>query len=139
MNKAHVKVIVSALLIVSAVVYLIASGVSETGVYYRTVPEILSDSSSYDGQNLRISGHVVPGSIDYDQAELRLAFAISEKGVTGKAISIGYKGVAPDALEDEAEVIVEGVYTMASNSFEATMVLAKCPSKYVAEEEEESI
>jgi cytochrome c-type biogenesis protein CcmE len=139
MNKAHIKVIISALLIVSAVVYLIASGVSETGVYYRTVPEILSDSSSYDGENLRISGHVVPGSIDYDQGQLRLAFTISEKEDTANSINIGYKGVAPDAFEDGAEVIVEGIYTMAGNSFEATMVLAKCPSKYVAEDEEESI
>jgi len=132
-------VVVSALLIVSAVIYLVASGVSETGVYYRTVTEILADPSSYDAENLRISGHVVPGSIEYDQGQLRLNFTVSDKEMTGKVIHISYKGVAPDALADDAEVIVEGVYTLAGNSFEATMVLAKCPSKYVVEDEEESI
>jgi cytochrome c-type biogenesis protein CcmE len=138
MIRKNLKFIIPVIFIVGGVAYLMASGVSQTGVYYRTVPEILAEPAVYSGESIRISGHVVPGSIDYNQQELRLNFAVSEKDQPAEFINVSYKGVAPDAFTDEAEVIIEGQFTMEGNSFEASMLLAKCPSKYVAEDEEEN-
>ncbi len=38
----------------------------------------------------------------------------------------------PDLFKDGAEVVVEGRMTAAGGSFQATNVLAKCPSKFEA-------
>ena len=40
------------------------------------------------------------------------------------------KGWSPDVFNDNIEVVVQGQYT--GEQFEATMLLAKCPSKFEA-------
>jgi cytochrome c-type biogenesis protein CcmE len=44
-----------------------------------------------------------------------------------------YQGVMPDAFKEDVEVILEGTYSQYDNMFNATILLAKCPSKYEAE------
>ncbi len=50
-----------------------------------------------------------------------------------KTVTVRYTGIVPDNFKDDAEVIVTG--TLGSDGvFTGTEVLAKCPSKYEAEE-----
>jgi cytochrome c-type biogenesis protein CcmE len=47
-------------------------------------------------------------------------------------VTVRYEGVVPDTFKDDAEVIVTG--TLGSDGvFQASDLLAKCPSKYEAE------
>jgi cytochrome c-type biogenesis protein CcmE len=47
-------------------------------------------------------------------------------------VTVRYTGVVPDTFKDDAEVIVTG--TLGSDGvFQASDLLAKCPSKYEAE------
>ena len=48
-------------------------------------------------------------------------------------LKVRYEDVVPDTFKDHAEVVVEG--RMASDgAFDATTLLAKCPSKYEGDE-----
>lgn len=134
-NKAKIPFAVLAILI--AMGYLMYTGISETGVYYHTVSEVLDQASIFDGQSLRISGDVVGDTIQFDQENIILSFAVSDTENDRVTMRVSYQGVAPDAFKDGVEVILEGSYSQYDNLFNATILLAKCPSKYEAEGEDE--
>ncbi len=133
-KKAKIPIAVGAILI--AMGYLMYSGISDTGVYYRTVSEVLDQASIFDGQSLRISGEVVDGTIQYDQENLVLSFSVRDTENDRVTMRASYQGVMPDAFKEDVEVILEGSYSQYDNLFSATILLAKCPSKYVAEAED---
>ena len=133
MMSKKVKVPLAITAILMAMGYLMYSGISDTGVYYRTVSEVLDQASIFDGQSLRISGEVVDGTIQYDQENLTLSFAVRDTENDRVTMRASYQGVMPDAFKEDVEVILEGSYSQYDNMFSATILLAKCPSKYEAE------
>lgn len=130
-KKRNIRTAAAVLAILGGVAYLIITSVSETGVYYRTVSEVMA-SPTLD-RAVRISGKVVKGSIKVDHERLFVAFEVCDLEDQTKTINAVYNGIAPDAFKEDAEVILEGSYDRASNTFNAVTLLAKCPSKYVAE------
>ena len=112
-------------LIGAAVVVLIARANRSNMVYYVTVSELLAKGGgSHPG--LRVAGKVVPGTVQRQQ--MNLQFQMTD----GKAaIPIRYQGVVPDTFTEDGEVVVEGRY-VSGGTFEATFLMAKCPSKYEA-------
>lgn len=132
--RARSKFALGATIIVASVVFLIASGVKETGVYFLTPSELVArvetDPSFYD-VGLKVGAKVVPGSIRRDDAAQRVDFAVSDGQ---KQFNVTYTGLVPDTFTDanDIEVIVEGKYGR-DGVFRATEVLAKCGSRYEAE------
>jgi cytochrome c-type biogenesis protein CcmE len=134
MKLANWRTFIAILFILSGVGYLVFTGVSETGVYYRTVTEVLNDTKAFEDKPVRISGEIVNGTINYNQDELVLAFTVRDTEDDSKIMNAVYGGVVPDSFEGDIEVILEGTYDRDRNIFNAEILLAKCPSKYVAEE-----
>ncbi len=128
-----VKIPLAVTAILMAMGYLMYTGISDTGVYYRTVSEVLDKASIFDGQSLRISGEVVDGTINFDQENIILTFAVRDTENDRVTMRASYQGVMPDAFKEDVEVILEGSYSQYDNLFNATILLAKCPSKYEAE------
>jgi cytochrome c-type biogenesis protein CcmE len=132
--QARNKFLLGATIIVVSVVFLIASGVKETGVYFLTPTELVqkveADPTFYD-VGIKVGAKVVPGSIRRDDAAQRVDFAVSDGQ---KQFEVTYTGLVPDTFTDanEIEVIVEGKYGR-DGVFRATEVLAKCGSRYEAE------
>ena len=128
------KFLLGAGIIIASVVFLIASGVKETGVYFLTPTELFSkveaDPTFYD-VGIKVGAKVVPGSIHRDDAARRIDFAVSDGS---KQFNVTYVGIVPDTFTDanDIEVIVEGKYGR-DGVFRATEVLAKCGSRYEAE------
>ena len=128
------KFLLGAGIIIASVIFLIASGVKETGVYFLTPTELFSkveaDPTFYD-VGIKVGAKVVPGSIRRDDAARRVDFAVSDGG---KQFEVTYVGIVPDTFTDanDIEVIVEGKYGC-DGVFRATEVLAKCGSRYEAE------
>jgi cytochrome c-type biogenesis protein CcmE len=128
------KFLLGAGIIVASVVFLIASGVKETGVYFLTPTELVSkveaDPTFYD-VGIKVGAKVVPGSIRRDDAARRVDFAVSDGS---KQFEVTYTGIVPDTFTDanDIEVIVEGKFGR-DGVFRATEVLAKCGSRYEAE------
>jgi cytochrome c-type biogenesis protein CcmE len=120
------------------------SQVSEGGfVYYQTLAEFRA--SGAPGQNARVHGYVVPGSIERDVAGKQVLFRVQETaphgGGTGEgSLPVVYASLeTPDMFKDGAEVVVEGRLGDGAGTFHATNVLAKCPSKFEGQQAEASL
>lgn len=130
MKSPSKKFLVATLLIVLAVGYLISSSTSQTMVYYYTVKEVQSQLSSLQSRGIRISGKAA--GIETQGRECRFQ-VVGE----GESLAIVYQGLLPDTFKEGSEVVVEGRWNPARQHFEATTILAKCPSKYEASDDRE--
>lgn len=123
------QVAVAVGVILVAVLYVLITGMRDTMVYYYTVSEVATQRVELTGEPLRVAGKVVPGSIDTDATGLVHRFVIEEGGET---IPVVYRDIVPDTFQDNAEAVVEGALDE-NGTFQATFLMAKCPSKYEAE------
>jgi cytochrome c-type biogenesis protein CcmE len=115
--------------IVACVGFLLAVTLSSKRglVYYYTVSEFRDLAGSRDG-GIRINGKVEDGSIVRKPGGMDVRFSVTD----GKAaLPVEYHGVVPATFVDGADVVVEGGLRP-DGTFEASNLLAKCPSKYEA-------
>ena len=129
MLKGKLKFIFSIIIISGAISYLVFSGVKDTMVYYLTIDELQAKVPDVYGERVRVSGTVVPGTIEKDNNG-DIKFKITDG--TNK-INVNYSGIIPDVFADDVEAVVEGNYTQ-QNVFIADILLAKCPTKYESDE-----
>ena len=120
------KFLIGGVILICALGYLLYMGFGSATAYYSTVSELLDAGDSIYGQDVRVNGTVVPGSIDSNDINLDHEFTITDEG--GDLLVI-YHGIVPDAFEDGADVVAQGKI-QPDGVFYATIILAKCPSKY---------
>ncbi|MCH7824474.1 MAG: cytochrome c maturation protein CcmE [Acidobacteria bacterium] len=123
------QVAIAVTVILVAVVYVFITGMSETMVYYYNVSEVAERRVELTGEAMRLHGQVVAGSIEKDDTGLVHKFLIEEGGQT---VPVVYRDLVPDTFQDLADAVVEGSFD-ADGTFQATFLMAKCPSKYEAE------
>lgn len=125
------KVGLTALVVVGGLGFLVYSGrASSSG--YRMVDKLMVEPARWVGKEMKIHGWVEPGSIDVkiENQETRRTFVL---GKSGKRITVHHIGPVPDTFKDASEVVAKGTMTQAPDGsyvFEATELMAKCPSKY---------
>lgn len=127
------KFVAGSVVILAAVLTLAISGMEESKAYYQTVPELKAMGVKAEGRRVRVAGNVVPGTIE----RLEEGVVTFDIDYEGEVLPIRYvgRGPLPDTLVDRAQAVAEG--TLAKDgSFEATLVQAKCASKYEAAYEE---
>ncbi len=124
------KIIAAAIIIAFAVGFLIFNAMEGSGAYYLTVSEISSTASDLQGDQIKVGGNVVTGSIVRGDLGESLKFEMTD-GVS--AIPVVYSGAVPDIFSDQAEVIATGTM-QADGTFKASELLTKCPSRFEAEE-----
>jgi len=129
MSKKTVRVSVSAVVILSALSWLMISTISEGAEYYLKVDEVMANPQEWQGKRLQVHGHV-QGEPLVKASTLEYRFKIH---ANGKVIDAVYTGVVPDTFKADAEVVVKGRLD-ANNVIhvEPKGVMAKCPSKYEA-------
>ena len=129
MSARTIKITVAVFVVVVAVGALVWVGVGRGSVYYYTVSELLTKGST---EKVRVSGQLVEGSVE-GMGTTTLTFVIHDRDVPDQTISVVYNGAIPDSFRDEAgsEVVAEGDF-VGPDSFAATTLTAKCPSKYEA-------
>ena len=116
---------------VGTICYMMFSGISDSMVYYYSVSEVKAQKAHLEGKGIRVNGHVLAGSIRRYEDGTGVDFAVVEKK-TEETLAVTYAGLIPDTFKENAEVVVEGIYDPGNPTFQATTVLAKCPSKYEA-------
>ncbi len=131
MRKKNVKFIIGGVIVAVGIAYLVYVGIQKTGLFYLTVSELRSMGNEAYGEELRVNGKVIDGSIRWNSEEGTLHFVIAEGD---NKLSVVHRGVAPDTFRSGAEVVLEGTYTQ-EDIFEAHQIMAKCPSKYEARED----
>ena len=129
MGVGRRQVAIAVTVILVAILCVFITGLSDTMVYYYNVSEVSERRAELTGDALRVHGQVVPGSIEKDVTGLTHKFLIEEGGLT---VPVVYRDIVPDTFQDRADAVVEGSFD-SSGTFQATFLMAKCPSKYEAE------
>jgi cytochrome c-type biogenesis protein CcmE len=101
-------------------------GARESKTYYHLISEIPKLSQADLHQRMRISGNVVPGTIQHVPGSVN--FVLVEENMK---LPVRYTGSdpLPDTFKDDAQALVEGRLSP-DGTFVAEQVQAKCASKY---------
>lgn len=133
MDGRRIKFILIGLGIAATMVFMlvVATQKSDGGfAYYVSVKEF-TEKGQPDGR-FRVNGKVQPGTIERLSEGRQVKFTIIDKD-GAETLPVDFSGVIPDTFVDDADVVVEG-NRRGDGVFEATTLLAKCPSKYEAAE-----
>lgn len=106
-------------------VILLTTTLPNSFQYYLTVTEYKDDFEKYKDIEVKLAGHVVPGTIIEDANNAIWKFQVFHEDAT---MNVYYQGAMPDTFNDEAEVVLTG--TFQDEKFVANHVLAKCASRY---------
>ncbi len=123
------RFLIATVVVMAAVGALIYLGVRGSSMYYMTLAELETKGDAVYGDKIRLGATVVDGSIE-SGPEGVTHFVVTDGTNT---LPVSYGGGLPDAFEDGAEVVLQGKMTP-SGTFEASSLLAKCPSKYTPAE-----
>ncbi len=127
--KPRTKFLIGGGLVLATAGYLMASSISETGMYYVTPTELttkLAADPTLHGVGIKLGARVVPGSIKRAAGGREYAFVVTDGA---RQIPVQYRGIAPDTFTDGVDVVVEGRMGQ-DGTFRATTLLAKCASRY---------
>lgn len=135
MDRRQLKFLFLGLGVLVSMTFLLVVGMNRPGtmVYYLTVTEFTQQSDPAAG-DYRVNGKVSTGSIERMPTGMDVRFLITD-GAT--SIPVSYHGVIPDTFVDDAAVVVEG--RLQDGTFVAHNLLAKCPSKYEAADDQPTV
>jgi cytochrome c-type biogenesis protein CcmE len=125
------KVLITCAVVVGGLGFLVYSGKSSASGY-RMVDKLMIEPDRWVGREMKVHGWVEAGSITesiQDQTAHRRF--VLQKG--GRSITVVHQGPVPDTFKDQSEVVASGVLHKRADGtfeFEATELMAKCPSKY---------
>lgn len=125
-RRARWGFIVAGLAIAAAVIYLVVANTGTSAEYYMTIHE-LQTCKSCSGQAVRVAGFVSSAGVTPINQAQAISFEITDNTLKMPVI---FKGVVPDTLRAGTQVVVEGHYV--HGVFQASTLLAKCPSKFQA-------
>ena len=138
-RRGAIKIVATVLGIGGAIALLLTASISKGAEYYKFVDEVTANADSFRGKKLQVHGVVVDGSIEQARGTLQYRFKIQSRPDRPPAtIMANYEGLVPDTFKGGAEVIVRGTLT-ADNQVAVIPdgIMAKCPSKYNADEQEQ--
>lgn len=124
------KVVLSAALILGGAGFLVYSSLDDAQ-YYEMVDKVAEDPGKWIGKDLKLHGYVVPGSVVEGTGDGRAGWSFTLE-MNGRRIPVKFAGIKVDNLKDRAEVVAQGRLRNdgARLEFEASELMAKCPSKY---------
>ncbi len=119
----------------AAIATLVLTGMQDQAIYSKPVDQLLAQKAKFVGRPVRAEGNLVHGTLVKRDLPCEYRFSIA-KG--GSELPVRFaQCVVPDTFRDvpnlDVGVTVEGELHD-DNTFEATSVLAKCPSKYEMEQ-----
>jgi cytochrome c-type biogenesis protein CcmE len=115
----------------AAIAALVLTGMQDKAIYSKPVDDLLAHKAKFVGRPVRAEGILVHGTLVKRDQPCEYRFAIQKNGAE---LPVRFaQCVVPDTFRDvpdmDVPVTVEGEL-QPNDTFEATNVLAKCPSKY---------
>ena len=129
----RLKLLLGALVVLGALGYFGTIAFQSATVYYYTVGEAASLGPTEDGRLVRVNGKLIPATFSRPEGSTEARFDLTDGSRTMSAV---HDGVLPELFfNDHSEIILEGSFD-GDMVFHSENVIVKCPSKYVAKEEE---
>jgi cytochrome c-type biogenesis protein CcmE len=130
-SRRRMMLVVPLVAAAAGIVAIVLTGMKDNAIYSKPVDQLVAQKTRFLGRAVRAEGNLVHGSLEKRDTPCEYRFTISKNGTD---VPVRYaQCVVPDTFRDvpgmDVGVTVEG-QLLADNSFEATSVLAKCPSKY---------
>jgi cytochrome c-type biogenesis protein CcmE len=130
-GRRSLLIVVPLVMAAAAIGGLVLTGMKDNAIYSKPVDELVAQHAKFRGRPVRAEGNLVHGTLVKRETPCEFRFTIERNGVD---VPVRYaQCIVPDTFRDipgmDLGVTVEG-QLLADNSFEATSVLAKCPSKY---------
>lgn len=107
MNKKVIYAVLGVAVLVGAGL-MIARALQTSLVYFVMPSEYARDSTSFEGQRIRLGGMVEPGSVVFDDAGLELTFNVTDSHET---YPVRYGGAPPDLFQENGGVVIEGRFS----------------------------
>ncbi|MDC3952915.1 cytochrome c maturation protein CcmE [Polyangium jinanense] len=132
-KNSSMGLLITLLVMGGGLVSLFMFGFKEAAIYATPVDQLLAQQDKLMGRKVRVEGELVPGTLEKRDKPCEYRFTIH--GKDGKqTLPVRYpQCVIPDTFRDVpaggVQVTVEGSLKSATD-FEATLVMAKCTSKY---------
>jgi cytochrome c-type biogenesis protein CcmE len=123
----------------AAIAGLVLTGMQSKAIYSKPVDELLSQKTKFAGRPVRAEGNLVHGSLVKRDQPCEYKFTIEKNGAMLPVVFD--QCVVPDTFRDvpdmDVGVTVEGEL-QTDDSFVASSVLAKCPSKYEMQQKKQN-
>ncbi len=134
-RKSNVGLLVGLLVMGGGILALVFTSFSQGQVYSKGVDDLLRDKVKYADRAVRVEGTLVKGTLVRRDQPCEYRFTIEKKGAT---LPVRYaQCIVPDTFRDmpgmDVSVTAEGKLTD-TGAFEASNIMAKCPSKYEMKE-----
>jgi cytochrome c-type biogenesis protein CcmE len=129
--KGNLALLAALLVMGGSVLTLILMSGTSASVYSKGVEEVVREKEKLNGRNVRVTGTLTKGTLLRRDQPCEYRFQIEAKGAT---LPVRYSQcVVPDNFRDvpgmDVTVVAEGKLA-ASGHFEASTIMAQCPSKY---------
>ena len=132
-SSHRIKLLVALVVLVVAAGYFAFQAFDAATVYYYTVGEMNRIGPTAEDRMVRVSGKLVPDSFHREDGSTVAEFHLTDGN---QNLAAAHDGVLPDLFFNEhSEIILEGRYHP-DGVFLSENVIVKCPSKYIAQEDE---
>jgi cytochrome c-type biogenesis protein CcmE len=115
--------------VVVALGFLVAQGLGNATLYFRTADEAVEQRDSLAGRRFRIQGDVVPGTIS--QTGNDVSFTLTKNNVE---VPVRHRGDPPELFQPGIPVVLEGHFE--GQVFDSDRILVKHSETYTAENPE---
>jgi cytochrome c-type biogenesis protein CcmE len=115
--------------VVVALGFLVAQGLGNATLYFRTADEAVAEREALGGRRFRIQGDVVPGTIS--QTGNDVSFTLTKNNVE---VPVRHRGDPPELFQPGIPVVLEGHFE--GQVFDSDRILVKHSETYTAENPE---
>jgi cytochrome c-type biogenesis protein CcmE len=105
--------------------FFIYRALNSSLVYFILPNEYAANPSEFEGRRIRLGGIVEPGSVNFDDKTLSLAFKVTD---SIKTYAVSHHGAPPDLFKEGLGVVVEGKFE--GETFHSNNVLVKHSEVY---------
>ena len=120
------RILLGAFIIFAAIGFFIFSSLQGTQQYFLTLAEMKAKGDLAMKQSVRVGGNLAPNTTKIYPKDVSAEFTLTDGA---NVLPVVYNGILPDTFEKSTQVIAEGKLG-SDGVFHASLVLAKCPSKY---------
>jgi cytochrome c-type biogenesis protein CcmE len=128
--KKELGLLLALLVMGAGILVLVMTTFNDAAIYSKGVDEVLAQQSELRDRNLRVQGTLVKGTLVRRDSPCEYRFRMKKNGAE---IEVRYpQCVVPDTFRDVPNMDVDVTATgkLADGHFQASEIMAKCPSKY---------